>query len=189
MDAPATNHPYFVGRPFMRKTQPGAGWTKSPSPVLQGRSAESTTVQRAATYQLAQRLWSWLRDRRGCPHEWHGGSVKFSSAHRAHARRAPRAASAVNSACSSLLEWPAVHIARGLANFTNPTYAPARRGATQGSGTPHPNPLPKGEGTEASALSVSSPLPVGAALAHPCARDIRTSLCSRGRAHVISVGG
>ncbi len=29
---------------------------------------------------------------------------------------------------------------------------------------------------------LSSPLPVGAALAHPCARAIRTSLCSRGRA-------
>src|SRR5262249_35462806 len=36
----------------MRKTPPGAGWTKSPSPVLQGQSAEPTTTQRAATYKL-----------------------------------------------------------------------------------------------------------------------------------------
>ena len=35
----------------MRKTPPGAGWTKSPSPVLQGQSAEPTTAQRTATYQ------------------------------------------------------------------------------------------------------------------------------------------
>jgi hypothetical protein len=34
----------------MRKTQLGAGWTKGPSPVLRGRSAESSTGQRAATY-------------------------------------------------------------------------------------------------------------------------------------------
>ena len=34
----------------MRKTPPGAGWTKSPSPVLQGQSAEPTTAQRTATY-------------------------------------------------------------------------------------------------------------------------------------------
>src|SRR5260370_39598513 len=33
----------------MRKTQVGAGWTKGPSPGLRGRSAESSTGQRAAT--------------------------------------------------------------------------------------------------------------------------------------------
>ena len=34
----------------MRKTPLGAGWTQSPSPVLQGQSAEPTTAQRTATY-------------------------------------------------------------------------------------------------------------------------------------------
>ena len=36
----------------MRKTQLGAGWTKGPRPVLRGRSAESSTGQRAATYKI-----------------------------------------------------------------------------------------------------------------------------------------
>jgi len=36
----------------MRKTPPGAGWTKSPSPVLQGQSADPTTAQLTATYPL-----------------------------------------------------------------------------------------------------------------------------------------
>ena len=40
----------------MRKTPPGAGWTKSPSPVLQGQSAEPTTAQRTATYQTNRYL-------------------------------------------------------------------------------------------------------------------------------------
>jgi hypothetical protein len=35
----------------MRKTQLGAGWTKSPSPVLQGRPDDPSTGQRAATYK------------------------------------------------------------------------------------------------------------------------------------------
>ncbi len=35
----------------MRKTPPGAGWTKRPSPVLQGQSAESATTTRTATYK------------------------------------------------------------------------------------------------------------------------------------------
>src|SRR5208283_3638167 len=55
LDAPTTNHSYFVGSYLMRKTPPGAGWTKSPSPVLQGQSAEPTTAQRTATYQFTGR--------------------------------------------------------------------------------------------------------------------------------------
>ena len=41
----------FIGSDPMRKTPPGAGWTKRPSPVLQGQSAESATTTRTATYK------------------------------------------------------------------------------------------------------------------------------------------
>src|SRR5580700_2014313 len=52
LDAPATYRSYFIGSYLMRKTRLGAGWTKSPRPVLQGQSAASPTVRRAATYKV-----------------------------------------------------------------------------------------------------------------------------------------
>src|SRR5580700_7358719 len=53
LDAPATYRSYFIGSYLMRKTRLGAGWTKSPRPVLQGQSAASPTVRRAATYKMS----------------------------------------------------------------------------------------------------------------------------------------
>src|SRR5208283_5320307 len=63
LDAPATNHSYFVGGYLMRKTPPGAGWTKSPSPVQQGQSAEPTTAQLTATYPRAADRLSCIQGR------------------------------------------------------------------------------------------------------------------------------
>jgi hypothetical protein len=66
----------------MRKTQLGAGWTKRPSPVLRGRSAESSTGQRAATYKiLSFGLLAPLQSSPACPHLL---AYPFTRLHRGH---------------------------------------------------------------------------------------------------------